>query len=128
MPRRAGPRCRSLGADRDHATNPTTGELYVSACSGNPKITAFEAPDSGNTGNQIRRFGFTNDGSVDTLFRFFTAVVFHPRQSIGFPLSNPDQTRRDVEQYMLALASTAGQEVTFTCVPPGSGSRLAATL
>jgi DNA-binding beta-propeller fold protein YncE len=85
---------------------------------GNPKITAFEAPDSGNTGNQIRGFGFTNDGSVDTLFRFFTAVVFHPRQSIGFPLSNPDQTRRDVEQYMLAfdtdLAPIVGQQVTLT--------------
>jgi YVTN family beta-propeller protein len=85
---------------------------------GNPKITAFEAPDSGSTGNQIRGFGFTNDGSVDTLFRFFTAIVFHPTRSFGFPLINPDQTRRDVEQYMLAfdtdLAPIVGQQVTLT--------------
>jgi hypothetical protein len=26
-----------------------------------------------------------------------------------------------------ALAATAGQEVTYTCVPPGSGPRIAAT-
>jgi YVTN family beta-propeller protein len=184
---------------------------------GNPKIDTFDAPDSGNTGPQIRGFGFTNDGSVDTMFRFFSALVFHPQLTAGFPLINPDQTRRNVEQYVLAfdsdlapivgqqvtltstnsaavgarvtlleqrakapftskllggavtecdlvarvaqagkvngflynpssstfapsgggtalsdsairaLASTAGQEVTFTCVPPGSGARLAAT-
>ncbi|HEU4735076.1 MAG TPA: hypothetical protein VFT22_44600, partial [Kofleriaceae bacterium] len=29
---------------------------------------------------------------------------------------------------MRALAQAADQEVTFTCVPPGSGARLAATL
>ncbi len=185
---------------------------------GNPKIDTFDAPDSGNTGNQIRGFGFTNDGSVDTMFRFFSALVFHPQNNVGFPVSNPDVTRRNVEQYVLAfdtdlapivgqqvtltssnsaavgpritlfeqranasftskllggtvkecelvarvaqggtikgflfnpststfvpagggtslsdsalraLAATAGQEVTFTCVPPGSGSRIAATL
>ncbi|MEO7733616.1 MAG: hypothetical protein ABIY55_21815, partial [Kofleriaceae bacterium] len=184
---------------------------------GNPKIETFDAPDSGNTGNQIRGFGFTNDGSVDTMFRFFTALVFHPQLTAGFPIFNPDATRRNVEQFMLAfdsdlapivgqqitlgtsngaavgpritlleqrakaaftskalggtvkecdlvaqvaqagairgflfdagtsnfvpagggaslsdaalraLAQTAGQEVTFTCVPPGSGARIAAT-
>ena len=172
----------------------------------------------GKTGNQIRGFGFTNDGSVDTMFRFFNALVFHPQLNAGFPLINPDATRRNVEQFVLAfdtdlapivgqqvtltssnsaavgpritlfeqranasftskvlggtvkecelvarvaqggtikgflfnpgnstfvpagggtslsdsalraLAATAGQEVTFTCVPPGSGSRIAATL
>jgi len=66
---------------------------------GNPKIETFDAADSGNTGNQIRGFGFTNDGSVDTMFRFFNALVFHPQLNAGFP-----------------------------CVPPGSSSRIAATL
>jgi len=85
---------------------------------GNPRVNAFEAPDSGSTGNQIRGFGFTNDGSVDTLFRFFTAIVFHPSTNVGFPLLNPDAARRNVEQYMLAfdtdLAPIVGQQVTLT--------------
>jgi DNA-binding beta-propeller fold protein YncE len=85
---------------------------------GNPKTSAFEAADSGNTGNQIRGFGFTADGSVDTLFRFFSAVVFHPLTNVGFPQSNPDVARRNVEQYMLAfdtdLAPIVGQQVTLT--------------
>jgi len=84
---------------------------------GNPKIDTFDAPDSGNTGNQIRGFGFTNDGSVDTAFRFFGALVFHPQLNAGFPLINPDQTRRNVEQYVLAfdsdLAPIVGQQVTL---------------
>ena len=32
--------------------------------------------DNAQTGPQIRGFGFTHDGSVDTTFRFFHAVVF----------------------------------------------------
>jgi DNA-binding beta-propeller fold protein YncE len=85
---------------------------------GNPKISVFEAADSGTTGNQVRGFGFTNDGSVDTLFRFFSAVVFHPSAGVGFPLTNPDAARRNVEQYMLAfdtdLAPIVGQQITLT--------------
>jgi len=85
---------------------------------GNPKIDTFDAADSGNTGNQIRGFGFTNDGSVDTMFRFFNALVFHPQLTVGFPQSNPDATRRNVEQYVLAfdtdLAPIVGQQVTLT--------------
>jgi hypothetical protein len=85
---------------------------------GNPKIETFDAPDSGNTGNQIRGFGFTNDGTVDTMFRFFTALVFHPQLNAGFPLFNPDNARRNVEQFMLAfdtdLAPIVGQQITLT--------------
>jgi hypothetical protein len=85
---------------------------------GDPKVDTFDAPDSGNTGSQIRGFGFTNDGSIDTLFRFFTAAVFRPNLTSGFPLINPDQTRRDVEQFVLAydsdLAPIVGQQVTLT--------------
>ena len=85
---------------------------------GDPKVDTFDAPDSGNTGNQIRGFGFTNDGSVDTMFRFFTAAVFRPNLTSGFPLLNPNQTRRDVEQFVLAfdsdLAPIIGQQVTLT--------------
>jgi DNA-binding beta-propeller fold protein YncE len=85
---------------------------------GVPRVQTFDAPDSGNTGDQIRGFGFTNDGSLDTMFRFFTALVFHPQLTAGFPLINPDRTRRDVEQFVLAfdsdLAPIVGQQVTLT--------------
>jgi DNA-binding beta-propeller fold protein YncE len=85
---------------------------------GDPKVDTFDAPDSGNTGNQIRGFGFTNDGTIDTMFRFFSAAVFRPQLNSGFPLINPDATRRDVEQFMLAfdsdLAPIVGQQVTLS--------------
>jgi DNA-binding beta-propeller fold protein YncE len=85
---------------------------------GSPKVDTFDAPDSGATGDQIRGFGFTNDGSIDTMFRFFTAAVFRPLVTSGFPLINPNQTRRDVEQFMLSfdsdLAPVVGQQATLT--------------
>ncbi len=91
---------------------------------GDPKVDTFDAPDSGNTGDQIRGFGFTNDGSIDTMFRFFTAAVFRPLVTSGFPLLNPDGTRRDVEQFMLAydsdLAPIVGQQVTLTSTNSGA--------
>jgi hypothetical protein len=69
-------------------------------------------------GNQIRGFGFVNDGAVDTLFRFFTAIVFNPTLNSGFPILNPDATRRDVVEFMFAfdsdLAPVVGQQVTLT--------------
>jgi hypothetical protein len=91
---------------------------------GDPKVDTFDAPDSGNTGEQIRGYGFTNDGSIDTMFRFFTAAVFRPLVTSGFPLLNADGTRRDVEQFMLAydsdLAPIVGQQVTLTNTNTGA--------
>jgi DNA-binding beta-propeller fold protein YncE len=91
---------------------------------GAPRVDRFDAPDSGNTGDQIRGFGFTNDGTVDTMFRFFTAAVFRPLLLSGFPLLNPDATRRDMEQFMLAfdsdLAPIVGQQVTLTGANAGA--------
>lgn len=85
---------------------------------GTPRMPFLLDADSGPMGDQIRGFGFLNDGSIDTIFRFLTAAVFQPRQSIGFPTSNPDATRRDVEQFLLAfdtdLAPIVGQQVTLT--------------
>lgn len=85
---------------------------------GNPVVSFFQQPDSGTTGNQIRGYGFTGDGSTDTIFRFLTAAVFAPTSNSGFPQSNPDDTRRAVEQYLLAfdtdLAPIVGQQVTLT--------------
>jgi hypothetical protein len=85
---------------------------------GAPRVDFFLAPDTGFLGDQVRGFGFVHDGSVDTLFRFVTAVVFRPLLTSGFPLFNPNGTRRDVEQFLLAfdtdLAPIVGQQATLT--------------
>ena len=96
---------------------------------GTPAVSQFLAPDSGPTGSQVRGFGFTGDGSVDTIFRFLTAAVFKPTSNSGFPQGNTDGTRRDVEQYLLAfdsdLAPIAGQQVTLTSYnSAGAGARI----
>lgn len=96
---------------------------------GTPTVSFFSAPDSGPTGNQIRGFGYTGDGSTDTIFRFLSATVFNPTTNVGFPQTNPDGTRRDVEQFILAfdtdLAPIAGQQVTLTSVnAAGAGPRI----
>jgi hypothetical protein len=69
-------------------------------------------------GDQIRGFGFVHDGVVTTISHFLTAVVFAPQFNSGFPLINPNATRRDVEQFLLAfdtdLAPIVGQQVTLT--------------
>ena len=91
---------------------------------GTPLTQFSSAPDSGSTGNQVRGFGFTGDGSIDTLFRFLSAAVFNPTSNSGFPQTNPDGTRRDVEQYILAfdsdLAPIVGQQVTLTSTNAGA--------
>ncbi|MFN7938470.1 MAG: hypothetical protein U0R19_34400 [Bryobacteraceae bacterium] len=85
---------------------------------GTPQVSFYDAPGSANMGDQIRGFGFTGDGSTDTLFRFFTASVFRPTSNSGFPQTDTDGARRDMEQFMLAfdsdLAPIAGQQVTLT--------------
>jgi hypothetical protein len=84
---------------------------------GSPRVEFFGAPDTGFLGEQVRGFGFVNDGSVDTLFRFFTAKVFNPQLTVGFPIVDPDATRRDVVDFMMAfdsdLAPIVGQQVTL---------------
>jgi YVTN family beta-propeller protein len=85
---------------------------------GSPTVPFLQAPDSGNMGDQIRGFGFIGDGSTDTIFRFLSAGVFKPTANSGFPQTNPDGTRSDVEQYLLAfdsdLAPIVGQQITLT--------------
>jgi DNA-binding beta-propeller fold protein YncE len=85
---------------------------------GMAKVPFFDSPDSGNMGPQIRGFGFTNEGSPDTMFTFFNSIVFRSTLTAGFPLLGGNETRRDVEQFMLAfdsdLAPIVGQQVTLT--------------
>lgn len=63
----------------------------------------------GHQGDQVRGFGFSHDGSVDSLFRFVSGNVF------DFPDA---PSRRDMEAFMLAfdtdLAPIVGQQVTLT--------------
>lgn len=74
----------------------------------------FSADNGGTTGAQIRGFGFSNDGAVDTLDNFFRDPVFL------FP-SPSSTTRRQVIAFVLAFDSDllpiVGQQVTWR---PGS--------
>ena len=75
-------------------------------------VTSFDGPFT-HTGDQIRGFGYTHDGSVDTLFRFVSASLFG--------INNNKQ--RDVEAFMMAvdsdLAPIVGQQVTLTSTNSG---------
>ena len=80
--------------------------------------TDFElAGDNGFQGDQIRGFGFLHDGSNDTLFRFFRAIVFSGVTDPNTGFQN-DNERRDMEAFMMAfdndLAPIVGQQVTLT--------------
>ena len=83
----------------------------------------FLAPTGGgavHTGDQVRGFGFSHDGSVDTLFRFVSAAVFR------FP---SDVERRNSEAFMLQfdndLAPIVGQQITLTPTNAGvAGPRI----
>ncbi|MGH8536318.1 MAG: hypothetical protein ACREXM_07585 [Gammaproteobacteria bacterium] len=75
--------------------------------------------DNGPQGDQIRGFGFTHDGSFDTLFRFMGVVAFIQRETNpdGFPLGPVgEDLRRKAEAWSLVfdsnLAPIVGQQVT----------------
>ena len=91
---------------------------------------SFTGGDNAFMGDQIRGFGFLHDGSVDTVNRFHSTVLFaqrppgvfgpqDPGNPGGFPLT-PEGflRRRQVEQFLLAfdsnLAPIVGQQVTLT--------------
>lgn len=94
---------------------------------GSPAVPFASAPDTGHLGDQVRGFGFVHDGTVDMLAHFFTVRVFQPTLNSGFPMLNPDKTRRDVSDFMHVmdsdLAPIVGQQVTLSA---DGGQRLAA--
>ncbi len=67
----------------------------------------FDGPYT-HTGDQIRGYGFTHDGSIDSLFRFVSAGIFQ--------VNNTQQAQ--LEAFMIAmdsdLAPIVGQQVTLT--------------
>ena len=90
---------------------------------GMAQVASIAPSDNGFMGDQIRGFGFTNDGSHDTLFRFIRTFGFEegPFAANGFddsPGGDGDAVRRQVEQYLLAfdsnLAPIVGQQTTLT--------------
>jgi hypothetical protein len=69
----------------------------------------FDQGDNGFKGPSVRGFGFTHDGSADTLFRS-CAIAFDERPApffnVGFPQSPAgDDMRRDVVAFLLAFDS-----------------------
>jgi len=89
---------------------------------GGTVVDFYSDKASGDTGDQVRGFGFLDDGSTDTLYRFFHASPFNPTANSGFPQDNPpgttDAARKDMEQFVLAfdsdLAPIVGQQITLT--------------
>jgi hypothetical protein len=85
--------------------------------------TSFEVPgNNGFQGDQIRGYGFLHDGSTDTLFRFFQAVVFDGQTDPDTGFQN-DTQREEMEEFMLVfdtdLAPIVGQQITLTSTNGG---------
>jgi DNA-binding beta-propeller fold protein YncE len=86
---------------------------------GSPDMVFFQLAGTGNTGEQVRGYGFTHDGAVDTIFRFFHAIVFRNQLGAGFLAGATGTTQRaNMEQFMLAfdgdLAPIVGQQITLS--------------
>jgi len=74
---------------------------------GIPKMDGIFVGDSIHRGDQIRGYGFTHDGSIDTLDNFHNATLFTTTPS----------DRRNLEQFMHGmdsnLAPVIGQQITL---------------
>jgi YVTN family beta-propeller protein len=112
----------SFEGETQHLKIPQLRNMYEKVgMFGMPNVPFFNAGDNGHKGDQIRGFGFTHDGSVDTLLRFHNAALF------TFP--NGDAQRQQMVQFMFAfdtnLKPVVGQQVTLTSSNAGSvGSRI----
>ncbi|HEY3570447.1 MAG TPA: hypothetical protein VGP73_21130 [Thermoanaerobaculia bacterium] len=83
----------------------------------------FLGGDNGFKGDQVRGFGFLNDGGLDTVFRFVHGISFS--EVANGPQSNSipegpegERQRRQLEAFILAfptnLAPIVGQQITLT--------------
>jgi DNA-binding beta-propeller fold protein YncE len=101
---------------------------------GSPENPGFLGSDNGFKGDQVRGYGFLNDGNVDTVFRFVHGISFSDQ--FNGPASNsiPDgpegeRQRRQLEAFILAfptnMAPAVGQQVTLTAASSAAvGSRI----
>jgi hypothetical protein len=90
---------------------------------GNPPNPGFLGTDNGFKGDQVRGFGFLNDGNMDTVFRFvhgisFSEVANGPDSNSILDGPEGDVQRRQLEAFVLAfptnLAPIVGQQITLT--------------
>jgi YVTN family beta-propeller protein len=89
---------------------------------GNVAVSAVLPGNNGFQGDQVRGFGFLHDGTVDTDFRFVSALFFAQIpgfNDIGIPATPAgDTVRRQLEQFMLGFPSNlkpiVGQQITLT--------------
>ncbi len=100
----------SFEGEPQHMKIPQLRNMYEKVgMFGMSDVGFFNPGDNQHMGDQIRGFGFTHDGSADTLLRFFRAVVFQ------FP---GDVERLQVEQFMFAIDSNlkpvVGQQITLS--------------
>ncbi|MEZ4312237.1 MAG: hypothetical protein R3F14_29765 [Polyangiaceae bacterium] len=78
----------------------------------------FVPGDNGWKGDQIRGFGYAHDGSVDTVHRFDSTILFAPPVSPGgfAPTPDGDLQKQKVEDFLLAMdsnvAPVVGQQIT----------------
>jgi DNA-binding beta-propeller fold protein YncE len=90
---------------------------------GSPENPGFLGGDNGFKGDQVRGFGFLNDGNIDTVFRFVHGISFSDQFNGPGSNSIPDGPqgevqRRQLEAFILAfptnLAPVVGQQITLT--------------
>ena len=101
---------------------------------GNPENLGFVGGDNGFKGDQVRGYGFLNDGNMDTVFRFVHGLSFSDQFNGPGTNSIPDGPegeiqRRQLEAFILAfptnLAPAVGQQITLTGASPAAvGNRI----
>jgi DNA-binding beta-propeller fold protein YncE len=101
---------------------------------GSPENPGFLGGDNGFKGDQVRGFGFLNDGNIDTVFRFVHGISFSDQFNGPGSNSIPDgpegeTQRRQLEAFILAfptnMAPAVGQQVTLTADDArAAGSRI----
>jgi DNA-binding beta-propeller fold protein YncE len=101
---------------------------------GDPENPGFLGGDNGFKGDQVRGFGFLNDGNTDTVFRFVHGISFSDQfnglGSNSIPEGPAGEVqRRQLEAFILAfptnLAPAVGQQITLTNASSAAvGSRI----
>ena len=90
---------------------------------GSPENPGFLGGDNGFKGDQVRGYGFLNDGSLDTVFRFVHGIsfseIFNGPGANGIPEGPEGELqKRQLEAFILAfptnMAPVVGQQVTLT--------------
>ena len=109
----------------DPSWDPTQKDHYLDIL-----YTIFMANPNPFMGDQIRGFGYTHDGSADTMYRFHSIFGFLPRPAEWVTPLDPGngkaldiseeglKIRRKLEQYMLVFDTNffpiMGQQITLT--------------